>query len=663
VNPQQNNQSSNSTNNTQQNQGINTMTISSRTNYGIGRAPTSFAMRTLVETIDKIGGDPDIDNSPIKFDYIGLDGDKEGLLISALVVTARLRGNNVPKEQQFVAHHTLILAVTAKGEKEVEQTVQLGTSTLKYPRLVVAADAYDAKLRARITEAVQSRNVGFNLIDADATVIPANVDLKSEESVRNIVANATTAASTMLSSVVASDAWVIDEEAIKKTFQVEVKSSYSHFVDLTGQPIRGDVVLEMSLLTGRNQNNNQATGEFQYNTADARRLITQMFGYIDVVSTPPNTMTNTGVVGGMGGIVNNPQDLRIFTPRLVITNIDSPEEAPELPVILQGLATVQVLQNDNNWQGALIQQHKNGAAHAEHGVNFRDLSVVGLEAPVMMNQMFLVGGEQPKPARLPLNNAMAGDAQLSAALNTYFNNTLLVSMDVPECGAASYILAPFAAAARGDMTAVRDIFDAADLLTRNNFSSIYKANCGGQMPNPFLNDNMYVNLGFYPSNQGPRDIRDGDYLCVSNLTIESDPETINDWSNLQANAAVDPMYRLTEQRTIQQNLFESMTITGRAVRITVHPTFLYSLAAAVQEAGLNYDTKIGMSAPQGTQRMVPAYMRNLPTNLGNAGGFTNAGMRRPGVQGGMSGNSFGRYSHNNNRSNSQPGSGNLGGNF
>jgi hypothetical protein len=61
--------------------------------------------------------------------------------------------------------------------------------------------------------------------------------------------------------------------------------------------------------------------------------------------------------------------------------------------------------------------------------------------------------------------------------------------------------------------------------------------------------------------------------------------------------------------------------------------------------------------------MVPAYMRNLPTNLGNAGGFTNAGMRRPGVQGGMSGNSFGRYSHNNNRSNSQPGSGNLGGNF
>ena len=623
--------------------------LSSRVNYGMSRAATSQAMRAIVEVIDKIAeGEQE---QPVKFSFFSLDGEKEGLLISSLVVVATLK--NPGSDTKFAAHHTLLLAATARGATAVEQSF----GQIKFERLVVPADAYDATLRARVAEVVKGQFPDYALIDADATVVPADLDLRSEEAVRNIIANATTASSTLLASVVASDGWTINDDVRSMTFQNEMKSSYGHFVDLTAQPVRGDVVLEMSVLTGRNQNQNQQTGgEFQYNNSQAKEMITQLTGYIDLVSTPP-VQTNAFGFGGLTqGMAARAEELKIYTPRLVITNVDAPGEGCELPVILQGLGTAQALQNDQRWVAALIQQHKNGASHAEGGVNIRDLSAIGLEAPVLAPPAYM-GGEMPKAGRLPLNSANVNDAMLAAAIQTYFHSDLLISMDVPECGASSWISSPFAAAARGDQNAIRDIFEAADMLTEGKFTPIYKSVCGGQMKNPVFNDNMYVNTGYYFSAAGKRDIRDIDYIAILNATGDSELDTINDWANLQANAEVDPMFRLTETRRIQQRLFESLTITGRAVRITFNPAFVYAVAAAVAEAGLVYETKVGMAAPQGTARMVPQYMRGLPTGLGNAGSFVASGMRRP-QAGGFAASSFGRYAHNRGASNAS-GAGNY----
>lgn len=630
---------------TQGNRSMNSK-VSSRINYGMSRAATSQAMRSIVEVVDKIAeGEAE---QPVKFSFFALDGEKEGLLISALVVVATLK--NPGAEEKFAAHHTLLLGQTARGATAVEQ--QYGN--IKFERLVVPADAYDATLRSRVADVVRLANPGYTLIDADATAIPADLDLRSEEAVRNVIANATTATSTLLASQVASDAWIIDESVVSQTFLNEVKSSWAHFTDLTGQPVRGDVVLEMSMLTGRNTNlNNNNSAEFQYNTSQARQLITQITSYIDLVYTPQVTTNNFGFGGLNQGMAAKAEELKVYTPRLVVTNVDAPDEAAELPVVLQGLATLQSLYNDNRWIAALVQQHKNGAAHAEGGVNIRDLAAIGLEAPVLTPMMGYGNPEAPKAQRLPLDSANVGDAMLAAAVQTYFHmDSLLFSMDVPECGASSWITSPFAAAARGDQNAIRDIFEAADLLTGGRFTPIYKGQNGGQMKAPVYNDNMYVNLGFYYSTSGKRDIRDIDYLAVLNATGDSELDTINDWANLQANAEVDPMFRLTETRRIQQRLFESLVITGRAVRITFNPTFIYALAAAVAEAGLVYETKVGMAAPQGTARMVPQYMRNLPTGLGNAGAFVASGMRRQ-TSGGFVAGSFGRYAHN--RNNSNPG--------
>lgn len=610
--------------------------ISSRVNYGLSRAAQSTAMRALVEVIDKIyEGETSL---PVKFSFLSLDGEKEGLLMSALVVTCALR--NPSSEQKYVAHHTLLLAQTAKGATAVEQSY----GNIKYERIVVPADAYDATMRQRVERAVKSQYPDYILIDAESTDVPVDLDLRSEEAVRNVVANATSAASTLLSSIVSDDGWVIDESVTSQTFQVEIKSSYGHFADLTGQPVRTDVVIEMSRLTGRNQGQqNQQSAEFQYNTAQAKELITQLGGYIDLVSTPSSAGGNFGSFGGFGAnFATKAEDLKIYTPRLVLTNLDAPDVSCELPVLLQGLATTQALVNDGRWITALVQQHRNGASHMEGGLNIRDLSILGLEAPQQMPPGY-IGGELPKPGRLPLNGANVSDAMLAAAIQTYVHDSLLISMDIQESGASSWITSVFAAAARGDQQAIADIFQAGDLLTGGRFTPIYKANCGGQMKNPVFNDNMYVNLGKYNTAAGARDIRDVDLVCVANATGDTELETLNDWANLQANAEVDPMFRLTETRRIQERLFESLTITGRAVRVTFNPVLVYSLAAAVADSGLVYETKFGVAAPTSTARMVPSYMRNLPTNLGNAGAFVAGGMRRN--AGSASVGSFGRFAN------------------
>lgn len=100
---------------------------------------------------------------------------------------------NPGSDTKFAAHHTLLLASTARGAAAVEQSF----GQIKFERLVVPADAYDATLRARVAEVVQGQFPDYALIDADATVVPGDLDLRSEEAVRNIIANATTASSTL----------------------------------------------------------------------------------------------------------------------------------------------------------------------------------------------------------------------------------------------------------------------------------------------------------------------------------------------------------------------------------------------------------------------------------------------------------------------------------
>ena len=608
--------------------------ISATQNYGMSRATTSLAMAQLLTVVNKISENAST-STPVKFTYHSLDREKENLNISALVVAAVLR--HPATNEKIVTHHTLLLGATSVAQNKVEQNFG---KTDRYERLIITADGYDAAMRARVEAVVKAVYPDYKTYDASATRIPKELNFESEVAVRNIIANATTATSTILASLLATDGWTINEETAKSTFKNDIKSSFQHYSDLTGQPIRSDLVFEMSEVEGRDPTTPNS-GEFVFNNSRPRKLITQIAGYIDLTSTPPDALSANAAMP-FGGF--NPETLKIYTPRLVLTNIDTPEVAGELQQIIQAIGTLQVLQNNQMWKSVLLKQYKDGAANMDNGVNLRDLAVIGLEAPVPP-PAYGMAVEAPKPARIAvLNNAAINETAAMGVINTYFKNNLLISMDVEECGPSSWMLEIFVAAARGDKIAIRDLIQATDLLTGNRFSPIYKRLNGGAMPSPVFNDNLYINLGYYESRFGKRDIRDVDYLTVLNATGDSSLEDINDWANLQANAQIDPLFRLTESRKIMEEIFQSVTITGRAARITMNPVYVHAVAEAVAEAGLAYDTEMGISQPTSTARLVAPYMQNLNTNLGNAGAFTQAGMHRPGNGNNNMNSNFGSYS-------------------
>lgn len=610
--------------------------ITSRQNYGISRTASSQSMRAILETIDKIA-EADGGQLPNKLSYITLDGDKEGMKISAVVVVATPREINATNK--FAAYHTLLLDATSKADRRREMTTAKGG--MRFERVIISGEAYDTKLSTRVAQAVGQQFPGYTLIDADSSVVPSAVDLKSELVVRNIVANATNAAGTLLAGQTNNDAWILTSEVVKNySFKNEVKSSYGHFADLAGNPIRADVVMEMSLAAKQGNdgiNNTNNSNDFVYNNDQTRDLITQMTGYIDIASVPQDALPPAVTFGMNNGV--NPNMFKINAARMIITNIDTPGVSGELPVIMQALGTLQLLQNKGMWKNVLLKQYKDGAANMTGGVNIRDLSAISLEAPVVAAPGFQA--EPQKPVRLPLMNNAINDTVALSGINTYFIDQMLFSLDVEESGPSSWMIGVFAAAARGDVNARRDIFEAGDMVTNNKFSEIYKTLNNGAMPTPVYNDDMYVDLGYYQSVQGQRDIRDVDRLAVLNATGDSELETVNDWGNLQVNTELDALFRLSETRKIQQSIIPDMVVTGRAIRVTLNPTLVHAMALAVEATGLNYDTDMSIAAPQSTARMTAPYMRNLP-NLGDVGGFMSGSGNRTGAAG-QQANSFGRY--------------------
>lgn len=618
---------------TNMNQTNNTFGIKSH--VGINRAPASEAIRTILETMDKVVM-VNKQNENFEYGYLVLDANVVGLNISAIVVTAVERKPADPAKR-YIAHHTLLLGATSTAPATQEMTTD-GKSGLRYTRVIIPGDAYDAPMQARVKAAVSQEYPNHILIDAESSAVPASLNLSNESAVRNLVSNATQAAETLLRAVVSDKHYTITPESVAGvTYRTEIKSSHMPMTALDGEPIRSDLVLEMSAV--RNARNNDGT-VFSFNDAAQRNLISQITGYIDIISTPPTSQPMMGGFGFPGQM--SAEHLRFVTPRFVVTNLDTPDQDGGLAVTLQALGTLQLLQNNQLWKSALIKQYKDGMQNPAGGVFLRDLSVLGLEAPVAAAPMGMVATEQPRPQRWPLSNQVVNEVMVRSLIDTYFHDNIMFSLDVAVSGTSTWQTSVFVAAARGDAVAIAEIFAAADELTNGKFSPLYRQACGGTMQNPFFNDNMYVDLGHYWTQSGMRDRRDVDYLAVSNSYSDKELDTINDWSNLQANSDIDAMFRLSEQRKIADSLFADSVITGRAVRITTNPVFMHVLAQAQAAAGLNYAADIGIAQPQSTKRMVMSYMNNVNRNLGNAGSFTTGGAVRQDASGNST-QSFGRY--------------------
>lgn len=595
--------------------------LSRRNVIGLRRGTSSETMRTLVETIDELSKDVSFDG--VKFDFIEIEPGQNGLKIAGLVVAATSKNPS----DKVVSHHTLILASTGTRTTAADGNF----NGAKYERLLVPADGYDKRMRAAVEQRLAAKFPGYKQVSAEASVVPESINATNETEVLNLASNATIAASTILISALDQQDDFTLQGAAQANMAVEIKSMFAHATNLAGLPVRSDVTIEMlDVLSGSQQQQNNSD-ELSYSDSAASSLVSQINGYMDLIYHPTNA-------GGFG----TQDNLYTYAPRLVITNIDS-EVTNTLTSLLLALQTTQALAEQDRWQGALLRQYKEGAAHPMNGMNLRDLGVIGLEVPRTTNFNPLLGLEETKPARFQTASAVQGDALVGSLIKTYIRpKFLVVSMDVEENGPNTWLTSVFVAAARGNPEANQEIIDAADLLTLGNFSKRMKQY--GLENTPFMiNDNTYINLGVWNSDYGVRDIRDFDYLAVFNATGEADPQIIRDFSDQLVNSEIDPMFRLAKNREILTKLIAGMTVTGRAARVSVNPDALYCLSQSVRDAGLVFDVKFGSGAPIGSSRHTATFLNNIRgTNLGSSGAFMQGFTRRAGP-GGMPSTGYGRW--------------------
>lgn len=612
----------------------NNSAFSIRKNRGISRNSTSEAMKKILESLDKIAASEKGDNL-LDYTFIPLDGEKDGLNISAVVVAAALKGGIADDAQQHVGFHILLLANTARGITTREDKV--GNTGVVYERPVLPTDGMDDTMMKTVYETLQRGFPGAVLHSADWEVVPTTLNLESEDAVRNIAANATTAVWTILATEVGGQGWNIQNDLKGMRLVTEIKKSHDHLVGIDGMPVRASTILELREVQGRD--NREGTNTWQYNTEQRSETLVQLTGFYDLVNAPNLQGSAFGGMQMSQQVVNQNEPATVtYRPRFVVTSIDS-DETCDLTLQLLALGQLQAMAQGNRHVAGLIEQHKDGEAHPQGGMNLRDLGAMGLEVPRIINGIFQTDAVKE---RFPTQGAGFSDQSLAALIQNYVSSNVLVSIDVPEGGPSTWMLSPWMAAARGNEQAKADIFAACDILTGGLFSPLYKSRCGGQMPDPVFDDNLIVNNGVYMENGKLRDIRDIGYLEVLNATGDRGLDTIIDWSNLQANVEVDEHFRATEALRILQGIYMNLQVTSRSRRVTLFNQFLLTLTLAIHQAGVAYELKASLNAPTGTQRLVNPYLSQQVSNLGMSGAFVAGGYNK--TQGGTTTpGGFGRF--------------------
>lgn len=599
---------------------MNNSVFSVRRNRGISRSSTSEAMKKILESLDKISAAEKAD-SALDYTFIPLDGEKDGLNISAVVVAAALKAGVAEDGQKHVGFHILLLANTSRAVTTRDDKV--GNTGVTYERPVLPTDGMDDTMIGIVNESLARTFPGAVLHSADWEVVPSTLNLESEDAVRNVAANATTAVWTILATEVGGAGWNIQNDLKGVRLVTEIKKSHDHFVGIDGLPVRASTVIEMREVQGQRGNRND--GQWQFNTEQRSETLVQMTGFYDLVNAP-SVQANSwgGMVMNQPGATGGEAPTITYRPRFVVTNIDS-DETCDLTLQLLAIGQLQAMAQGNRHIIGLIEQHRDGEAHPMGGANLRDLGAMGLEVPQIINGIFQTDTVKE---RFPTQSAGFSDQSLAALIQTYVSSNVLVSMDVPEGGPSTWMLAPFMAAARGNPEATADIFAACDILTGGLFTPLYKQRCGGTMPAPVFDDNLVINNGVYMENGKLRDLRDIGYLEVLNFTGDRGLDTIIDWSNLQANVEVDENFRATEALKILQGIYMNLQLTGRSRRITFYNQFLMTLSLAVHQAGVSYELKSSGNAPTGTTRMVNPYLSQQATNLGTSGAFVPAGYNK-----------------------------------
>ena len=473
------------------------------------------------------------------------------LTFSVIVIAVQQAGR-----KDKAAFHTLILEgstepLAPRFENFNGQNIEI---------MKVASDAWDDVLLNVVIDELRRQLPKVELLNAGAAVVPNGFNVDDHNLVYQLAANAFLADFTELSQAVQGfvDLNLANAE---KDSSLNVRPSFARneVFDAVGLPIRSDV--QVDLLAVQQVRHNDPSLN---NGLDRQSLVSTVNGFMDLIWDP--VMNNNQ----MYMIPNQQQPMtQKYLPRFIVTHLD-PVRLLTIPAQLLALVSAVLLREDNSWVGAFKPKALTGKE-----IDMHDIGGVGIEAN-------LENSPQGVGTRIATKSDSFRPEMLGQLIGMTMKPGLVLSLDIPECGAQSWYNDVFSAAAAGTVRANQAIIKAANDLTNGAFAQFFPSN--GRV---FIDDVNKIHLGYYIDRQGvKRDIRDVDYLAVANLVGEKDPGMIREWSDTFLRTQYPLAQRLAARKRIISGLVTDPVFTGFARRVTFDHQFIEALVQGCRAIGL-----------------------------------------------------------------------------
>jgi hypothetical protein len=521
--------------------------------FGLGRAAATHealnkAISSFKESIKK-----GYEERRIPADYevslVPLDSTKgTGVRFSGIVVATTHKDL-----KNTVAIHTVLV----EGSADPIMPKIESHRGVQYEVMLTAGDTIDQAYVAEVKKVIEKAYPGFAVINTDAQVLHRDFNYEDTNALRvmteNIVLPTITGLVTSSRNFPELNLGLLERDS---TLAVQRTINEPASLDYSGHPVRTDVKITMSSLTG----NKNTTGSL--NGQEQSRLLATVGGYIDAVWD--GEQQSNWVIQQQGP---KPK----FSPRFIMTTLEN-QAMQTIPAQLLALAGSMILRENNNWFSYFSPRRLPAGGHR---VDRRDIGALNIEGNISNDPS---GYDKLFDTK---DSSFDGIA-LQRLIMSLFKPGMYFTLRVSEAGADTWYNSVFKAAADGNPNAINAILAAANTLTNGNFQKFYTSGAS-----PVLKNEDRVHMGHWMDNGVRADIADIDYIAVMNLVGRNDPTVGAAWSdtfygvNEPLNVKMAARWKMIDQIT-----GGTAVLTGYARLVTFSHEFIDAFGKAVAATGL-----------------------------------------------------------------------------
>lgn len=518
----------------------------------------------------------------IKLNVHELRRDSSGLFYSMFAVAVSVAA----APERGVAYHLLIDAGTGKRPLEVrEHTLNLGgvNDTLLLPE--VPSEVMDDKLAAIVREWMGSLYGGVSHYYCDSTILPSSMPTEIEAYMGNALLNAMNACCVELQFRAGGADINLGHLANEAMLHQNMQFTRQTLMDAVGQPVRSDILIEISARPRRNNNENRYQG---LNHSDQKKLAS-VSGFVELVYNPIQQNMHYALPGQM-------IDRRMFSPLLVMTDM-SMDIMPTAGAVELALVGMLQLRQGHSWLAAV-----RSTANRRGGVDYHDIGALNIEANI---------AGDPGAYGEPINTDSAefNDQMLVTLISSTIRlEETHLAIDVPQMAPQSHYLRLFSDCWQDgnqpESRAYQRLIRAANILTNNEFNRFFPAGT------PIVLKGMAYLGGTYIDQAGQtRDLRELDYLAVANIVGKKNPALLRTWTDTWLKESDDAQKRLSDRLKLLLTLTnDQAVVTHRGDRLVINNQFLMALEQALHAAKVQITQSKASDVNFNDQRATASWM-------------------------------------------------------